>query len=291
MPEVGPVDGAIIEGGGRADRAAPTEGRLGPVTPGERRPGRRRVEHVMGTAIGVDIRDPGVPESVDDDVFAFLRDVDARFSTFRPDSEISRLGRGELREADCSPDVRRVLGLCDDIGRMSGGFFDIGRHRPDGRPDPSGLVKGWSIEEAAWLIEAAGGRDFALNAGGDVVARGEPEPGRPWRVAIRHPLRGDRVAAVLRVRDRAIATSGAYERGEHIVDPHTGRPPDGLLSVTVVGPSLACADAYATAAFAMGRAGITWVAGLAGYGAYGITTDERAIWTEEVDALLDPAAI
>lgn len=276
MPETGATGRWIVEDRARAD----------PAPPGEQRRDRRRVEHIMGTVIGVDIRDPEVPASVFDDVFAFLRDVDARFSIFRPDSEISRLGRGELREADCSPDVRRVLALCDDLGRTSGGFFDIGRHRPDGRLDPSGLVKGWSIEEAAWLIGAAGGRNFSVNAGGDVVANGEPEPGRRWRVGIRHPLEGDRIAAVLRVRDGAVATSGAYERGAHIVDPHTGLPPDGLLSVTVVGPSLARADAYATAAFAMGRAGIGWVADLPGYGALGITTDGRAIWTEEVEAVM-----
>jgi thiamine biosynthesis lipoprotein len=240
----------------------------------------------MGTIIGVDVRDLGLPPEVLDAVFAYLHDVDRRFSMFKPDSEISRLGREELTEAEASPDVRVVLELCDDLWRTSGGYFDVRTHRPDGRLDPSGLVKGWSIEEAARKIEAAGGRNFSINAGGDVVARGEPEAGRAWRVGIRHPRRADRVAAVLAIHDGAVATSGTYERGDHIIDPHTGRPPWGLLSVTVVGPSLTYADAYATTAFAMGPEGLAWVAGHGGYGAYGITPDERAIWTSEVELLL-----
>jgi thiamine biosynthesis lipoprotein len=240
----------------------------------------------MGTIVGVDVRDPGLPPELLDAVFAYLHDIDRRFSTFKPDSEISRLGRAELTVAEASPDVRAVLALCDDLCRTSGGYFDAWAHRSDGRLDPSGVVKGWSIEEAARKIEAAGGLNFSINGGGDVVARGGPEPGRAWRVGIRHPKRADRVAAVLAINDGAVATSGAYERGDHIVDPHTRRPPRGLLSVTVVGPSLTYADAYATTAFAMGPEGLAWVAGHVGYGAYGITADERVIWTSEIDLIL-----
>ena len=91
---------------------------------------------------------------------------------------------------------------------MTGGAFDARHHRADGRLDPSGFVKGWAIEEAAWLIDSAGGRNYWINAGGDIVARGEAAPGRPWRVGIRHPDQADKVAAVLAVSDRAVATSG-----------------------------------------------------------------------------------
>jgi thiamine biosynthesis lipoprotein len=246
----------------------------------------RRVEQIMGTAIGIDVRDPGVPAAALEEAFAYLRDVDARFSTYRPDSEISRLSRAELDEADCSPDVQHVLGLCDEVARTSGGAFDARRPRPDGSLDPSGLVKGWSVEEAAWIIEAAGGVNYAINAGGDVLARGEAEPGRAWRIGIRHPDRADRIAAALDVRNRAVATSGSYERGEHIIDPRSGQPPQGLRSMTVVGPSLTFADAYATAAFVMGLDGLAWVARHPGYGAYAISADGRALWTEGLDRFL-----
>ncbi len=245
-----------------------------------------RVERIMGTVFGFDVRGRGVPPSAIDQAVALLHDIDARYSTYRPDSQISRLIRGEIDPDECAADVRAVIGLCEDLRRTSAGAFDIRRHRPDGRPDPTGLVKGWAAEEAAVLLEGAGATDYAINAGGDVVARGEPEPGRAWRVGIRHPRIPDGLAAVLEVRDLAVATSGAYERGQHIVDPRTGGPPVDLASVTVVGPSPTYADAYATIAFVMGLDGLAWVAGHAGYDAYAITTDERAIWTAGIGPLL-----
>ena len=256
----------------------------GPATGTARGP--HRVAAVMGTVISIDVRDPGIPESVLDAMLARLEQIEARFSTYRPDSEISRIGRGELAEADASPEVRFVLGMCDDLHRTTGGWFDARGHRADGLLDPSGLVKGWAVEEAALLLDDAGARNYACNCGGDVIARGEPEPGRPWRVGIRHPDHVDAIARVLAVRDLAVATSGTYERGEHIRDPRTGGAPTGLHSVTVVGPSLTWADAYATTAFAMGVSGPEWVATHPGYGALAITTDRRLAWTPSVEPFL-----
>ncbi len=246
-----------------------------------------RVEHIMGTAITIDVREGALDPDDLAAAFDHLRLVDATFSPFRPDSEISRLGRGELAESDCSLDVRQVLALCDDLYRTSGGYFDARGHRPDGHPDPTAVVKGWAVEEAAWMLTEAGGRRFAINAGGDVIVRGGVDDRQPWRVGIRHPHRADRVTAVLALRDGAVATSGAYERGQHIVDPHTGLPPQELLSVSVVGPSLTYADAYATTAFAMGLDGLAWVAAHPGFDAYGITADDRVVWTPGLDGLLD----
>ena len=235
----------------------------------------------MGTAISLDLRSPAVPPAAIEAAFDHLRDIDARFSTSRADSEISRLGWGELSAADCSPDVREVLARCEELRALSRGYFDIRAHRADGRLDPSGFVKGWAVEAAARILDAAGARNYCLNAGGDVIARGEPTPGSPWRIGIRHPEIPDQVATVLEARDMAVATSGEYERGEHISDPHAGRAPDGQLSVTVVGPSLAEADAYATAAFAMGEAGLAWIATLPGYAGCMITARRRLVWTDE----------
>ena len=242
-----------------------------------------RAEPMMGTVITVDIREPNVDPAVVDSVFTWFREVDETFSTYRPGSEISRLSRGEITEPECRPEVREVLGLCAEVERRSGGAFDI---HAGGRLDPSGLVKGWSVERAAAMLQVARARNFFIGAGGDVVVRGEPAPGQPWRVGIRHPELADRVAAVLAVRDLAVATSGCYERGEHIVDPRTGQAPQGLLSVTVVGPSLTYADAFATAAFVMGKAGVTWVSGIDGYDALAITEDRRTVWTSGVDRLM-----
>lgn len=250
-----------------------------------------RVEHVMGTAIGIRVRDAGVPLTALDDAFGWFRDVDERFSTYRSESEISRIARGELPEREASLDVRQVLALCDELAAESDGFFDARHHRADDALDPSGVVKGWSVDEAALLLDAAGARNFAINAGGDILVRGEPAPGRGWRVGIRHPFITDRVARVLEVRRGAVATSAAYERGDHITVPGADEAPRELLSVTVVGPSLTYADAYATTAFAMGLAGLDWVARHPGYGVYAITADQRVLWSPAVGPLLvEPAA-
>jgi thiamine biosynthesis lipoprotein len=171
-----------------------------------------------------------------------------------------------------------VLSRCDELRAETGGYFDA-RSGSSGRLDPSGLVKGWSIDHAASLLDAAGVGNYAVNAGGDVRLRGGALPETCWRLGIQHPLERDRVAAVIESRDLAIATSGTYERGEHIVDPHTGRPPVGVLSITIVGPELGTADAYATTAFAMGARGAQWTAGLSGYEAMTILADGRVLST------------
>ena len=253
--------------------------------------GLRRVEQIMGTAIGIDVPDAAIPPAALEEAFEYLRDIDRRFSTYKPDSEISRLSRGEIGESECSEDVRQVLVLCEQIRQITEGYFDIRGHLWDGGLDPSGLVKGWSLENAGRILEAAGARNYCINGGGDIVIRGEPTPGAAWRVGIRHPLEADKLAAVLAVRGGAVATSGAYERGDHVLDPFTGRPPKGVLSITVVGPSLTYADAYATAAFAMGPTGLAWIGNLEGYYGCSITADPdgsngRIAWTPGFESLL-----
>jgi FAD:protein FMN transferase len=232
------------------------------------------VRHIMGMPIGIEVRDLGGADV--EPAFDWLRQVDATFSTYRKDSDISRLDRGELTLAECRPEVDEVLTRCAELERATGGYFSV---RAAGRLDPSGLVKGWAVAGAAERLARAGTRRFCINAGGDVVACGRPGPDRRWSVGIRHPENPGRLAAAVAVEDLAVATSGEYERGGHIVDPHTGRPPVGLLSVTIVGPDLATADAYATAAFAMGADGPAWTAGLDGYDAMCITADHRVLTT------------
>jgi thiamine biosynthesis lipoprotein len=211
----------------------------------------------MGMPVVVDVRDR-VPGAALDEVFDWFREVDARFSPYRADSDVSRLGRGELALHDAHPDVAEVYARCEELRVETDGYFDVAVVGGD----PSGYVKGWAVDRAAALLAEEGARNFAVYAGGDMVLRGGALPGPAWRVGIQHPLLADRVARVLEVRDLAVATSGAYERGEHVLDPHTGRPPGGILSVTVVGRDLGSADAYATAAFAMGAGAIAWAAGL-----------------------------
>jgi len=249
-----------------------------------------RVEAVMGTIVSIDVRDPdpGTPAIVaaTDAAVAWLHDVDARFSPFRETSEIRRLDRGTLALDDCHQDVRRVLRACEGLRRATDGAFDARGHRPGDGLDPSGYVKGWAVDESAELLVAAGARSFAVNAGGDVLVRGEPEPGRAWRVGVRDPRDAARVAAVLALRDAAVATSGLYERGGHIHDPRSGATPDAFASIAVVGPRLAVADAFATAAFAMGSPGPAWVASRPGFGVLAIDAVGVGHWSDLVEAAL-----
>jgi thiamine biosynthesis lipoprotein len=241
-----------------------------------------RIEDVMGTTVVVDVRDD-VSESSLDDVFDWLRLVDETFSTYKRDSEISRLDSGELCESDARDDVRAVLTRCGELHHETRGYFDA---YAAGTLDPSALVKGWSVDRAGELLDRAGARNYTINAGGDVLARGRALPGGAWRIGIRHPALPDAVAEVVEGNDLAVATSGAYERGAHILDPYTGAAPGGVLSVTVTGPELGTADAYATAAFAMGRDGPAWTARLAGgYEALTSLADGRVLSTPRFPAV------
>ena len=242
-------------------------------------PGLRRVEQIMGMPVVVDVRDEDADERAVESAFDWLRRVDRTFSTYTDDSEISRLNDGLLALEDACDEVREVLERCEELRAETDGYFDARAGRAHG-VDPSGYVKGWAVERAAELLHEAGLRNYAVNAGGDIRLRGRAAPEPCWRVGIQHPTERHRVAAVVEAHDLAIATSGAYARGEHVLDPHTGRPPLDVLSVTVVGRDLGTADAYATAAYAMGgRAGARWTLGLEGYQALTILAEGTVLST------------
>jgi len=247
--------------------------------------GYHHVEHVMGMAVSIDVRDDGDgasdPGSLAE-VVSWLHHVDQTFSTYIEDSPITRLGRGEIDLDAVSDEVRDILLLCEQLRDDTGGAFDaFAAPAPnDTMLDPSGVVKGWSIERAAELLERHGHANFTINAGGDIALRGRPAAAAPWRVGIRHPDQADKMAAVLEITGSiGVATSATYERGAHIVDPHTGQPTTELASVTVIGPDLTLADAYATAVFVMGVPGLEWLTGHAGYDGYAITHDATTIST------------
>jgi FAD:protein FMN transferase len=240
----------------------------------------------MGMPIVLDERD-GLDDDTIEAMWNELRRADTIFSTYKEASEISRLNRGELALEDAHPDVREVLSRCEELRVITDGYFDAGRVLEDGI-DPSGLVKGWAVDRAGELLDAAGARNYSLNAGGDIRLRGAPLPEPRWRIGIQHPRVRDKIAAVVEGNDLGVATSGAYARGEHVLDPHTGRAPAGVLSVTIVGPELATADAYATAAFAMGEAGPEWTASLGLYEAMTILADDRVLLTPGFPSVRDP---
>ena len=230
----------------------------------------RFLHTTMGIPMSIDVRDPIPPGAATavEAAFAILDAADRRFSPYRADSELSMINRGEHLVP--SPEMLEVLGLAEDARAASGGAFDC--HDPNGRLDTNGVVKGWAAQRAADALVGAGITSFCLNAGGDVVVRGAPEPGRRWHVAVRSPSSATPLA-VLAVQDAAVATSGAYERGDHIWDrrpAHTCRP---LASATVVADDLGTADVLATTLFVLGVDGIDWA--VATYGCVVLAVDER----------------
>lgn len=254
-----------------------------------RDPSHRRAEHLMGTVVSLLTPDGGADSAAADAAFEWLHEAEARFSPFRAESEVGRLMSASLEAGGRidppagrgapgpSPDLAEILELCDAVEALSDGAFDIRRHRADGAPDPTGVVKGWAVDRAGAILAAGGVVRYCLNAGGDVLARGGRAPGIPWRIGVPHPTMPGRLAVVLGAESLAVATSGTSERGRHIVDARTGTIATGLLLATVVGPTLARADAYATAAFAMGIEGLRWCESLPGYAACGVTADGQVL--------------
>jgi thiamine biosynthesis lipoprotein len=208
----------------------------------------------MGTVVSLDLRCDVGAELIAR-AFGVFDEADARFSTFRPESELSRLGRGDLAPEAASAELREVLRLGDAFARASGGVFAVWR---DGALDANGVVKGWAAQRAAELLTAGGATDFCLNAGGDLITRGVPAAGRRWQAGIRDPHDAARLLGVVVVGEGAMATSGAYERGGHIVDGRSGEASAHWSSITVLDTDLAVADVLATTAFAMGAAGPEW---------------------------------
>jgi len=234
-------------------------------------------EEVMGTVVTIDLfGDPsveGVARLVGE-ACDVLRDADDVFSTWRPDSPISRLRRGELTVEAAPAAVGEVLRRCADARTRSSGWFDP--WAMPGGVDPTGYVKGWAAQEALSRLDAPGVRGTIVNAAGDIATRGRPAPGAPFRVGIVDPSGPSRLACVVEL-DGAIATSGTYERGAHLVDPRSGEPAAAAASASVCGPDLGLCDALATAVAVSGS--VELVETLAGYEALVIGWDGGWRWT------------
>jgi thiamine biosynthesis lipoprotein len=226
---------------------------------------------VMGMPVTVCVAQAGATPDDIESVFRYFDEVDARFSPFKPDSEVRRLNRGEIAAGCESPQLREVLALAEAVKRQTIGYFDI--VRPDGELDPCGIVKGWAIRNAARMLAAKGFENFFVDAGGDIQASGKNAQGADWRVGIRSPFHPDKIVKVLVPRGQGVATSGTYLQGQHIYDPHGAELGGGqtpIVSLTIVGPDVLEADCHATAAFAMGRQGIAFIEALQGFEAYEI---------------------
>ncbi|WP_372735459.1 FAD:protein FMN transferase [Nocardioides sp.] len=245
-------------------------------------PVRRYVEHVMGMPISLALRgahtDDRLATGAWEEAVAALRDVDRVFSPFRADSFISRLDRGEIEVEDCPPEVAAVLEIGERMRLESGGAFNVWRVGPEERLtlDPSGVVKGWAVERAARPLASLPETDVCLSAGGDMVCHVAAATSPDWRVGVENPLDPTRMVAMVPIRNGGVATSGSAHRGAHVVDARTGVVPTALASVTVVAGDLTTADLDATAAFAMGGAGIEWLRDRRGRSGVVVWADGRA---------------
>jgi thiamine biosynthesis lipoprotein len=236
----------------------------------------RQTKLIMGMPITIEIADEAALEDDFDEVFSYFDYVDNKFSPYKKENELARLNAGSVAADDLSEDMCVILDLAEETKRETGGYFDV-RNRA-GLLDPSGLVKGWAVKNAADILERQGFRNFYVDAGGDIEARGRNEKGGSWTVGIRDPFASGRIVKTVRLTDRGIATSGSYERGNHIYDPHDRQNElTDIVSLTVIGPNVYEADRFATAAFAMGKADIGFIEKLEGLEGYSI--DRRGIAT------------
>lgn len=238
-------------------------------------------EPVMGTVVSFTVHGGALGERAVrralDEACRLLHRHDETFSTWKPHSPMSRLRRGEISLDEAPGEMRLVLDLCDQARQLSGGWFDP--WAMPGGVDPTGLVKGWALEEALGVLRSAGVDAALVNGGGDLASLGRPRPDESWRVGVRHPWDQAALACIVEL-DGAVATSGSYERGPHLLDPGTGRFTMAAASATVTGPSLAMADALATALAVGGDDVLARIAALEGYDGYLVGADASEASTQ-----------
>jgi len=232
---------------------------------------------IMGMPVTIEVVDSGVTAQNLDSVFAYFEYVDRKFSTYKPDSEISLINRQDLSLDQSSEDMQAIFALAEQTRLETDGYFNIDRN---GLYDPSGIVKGWAIFSAAELLRQAGFENYYVDAGGDMQVSGKNAEGQDWRVGIQNPFNPMEIVKVLSIRNCGVATSGTYVRGKHIYNPkNSDQPVTGVVSLTVIGPDIYEADRFATAAFAMGPAGINFIEQLAGFEGYMIDPLGLATYT------------
>ena len=241
-----------------------------------------RTQHeiqVWGTVVFIDVTSEADIDPAIVKVNQYVNQVDEIFSTYKENSIISQLRRNEIAIEQCPPEVIEVWNLCAFVKELTQGAFDPWAIK--GGFDPSGLVKGWAADRCAEILLAAGAEHIQVNAAGDLALRGGFAPSQPWSIGVINPDNRLEVLQTFDIENGAIATSGTYERGAHINDPHTGLIAIGAKSSTVIGPKGAITEALATALRVAGRAGGIWFTTpeLSEYSAWVIDRHENVAWS------------
>jgi thiamine biosynthesis lipoprotein len=246
----------------------------------------RQSRLIMGMPVLLEIIGNDVPQSAYDRIFDYFTGVDERFSTYKEGSEISRINRGEIIESEYSREMQEIFRLAKQTESDTRGYFSI--HTPTGTIDPSGLVKGWAIQNAADSLNADGYQDFYIEIAGDIQTKGKTNEGKEWSLGIRSPFNVNEIVKVIYPRGAGVATSGNYVRGDHIYNPHGPAQPAQYVSLTVIGPNIYEADRFATAAFAMGASGMSFLESLEGFAAYSIDPYGMALMTSNFETYTQP---
>jgi len=230
---------------------------------------------IMGMPIILIAPDKSVANENIEEVFSFFTYVDKMYSPFIESSLVSRIRRGEVGEPEYPDELREILAIAKQTKRDTNGYFNVW-HKGDF--DPSGIVKGWAIAEAAKILGKYSD-NFYIEAGGDIQVGGVNEGGYPWQIGIRNPFDRHQNIKVVALKDSAVATSGTAIRGQHIYDPVDNKKLDEVVSISVITSNIIDADRMATAAFAMGAKGIYFIEQLDGYEACAVMADKTTITT------------
>lgn len=238
----------------------------------------KQTRQIMGMPITIEIAEI-VDRKIFTTIFDYFKAVDKQFSPYKKTSEVGLINQGKLKTAHYSKEMKQIITLAKKTTHQTNGYFDIYNNEAF---DPSGIVKGWAIHNASKLLKQHGIKNFSIEAGGDIQVSGKNSQGKNWQVGIRNPFKGDEIVKVIEVSSNGIATSGNYERGEHIYNPK-GRLLDDVVSITVIGKNIYEADRFATAAFAMGAKGIEFIDAINGLEGYAINRQGIARLTSGFD--------
>lgn len=231
----------------------------------------------MDMPISIELVDKHANEQDIEAIYDYFTHIDNQFSTFKSMSEISRINAGELQPDAYSPQMKNILLLCEQTKQETNGYFDISHN---GTLDPSGLVKGWAIQNAAAMLRTKGYKNFYVDAGGDIQVSGYNKEHKPWSIGIRNPFNRNEIVKVVHLTNHGIATSGTAIRGNHIYNPHAPRQTHhDITSTTVIAPNVYDADRMATAAFIMGTQGIQFIEHLPQFECYMIDQHGNATYT------------
>ncbi len=231
----------------------------------------------MGMPITIEVVDKFVTEADIDQIYSYFKYIDQKFSTYKNNSEITLINKGQIKKSRFSKDMKKVFKLSEKTNQETSGFFNI---KQNSKYDPSGIVKGWAVWNASRILKRKGFKNFYINAGGDIQSFGRNKFEKPWIVGIRNPFKTKEIVKAVRPKNKGIVTSGTYERGHHIYNPKSGQKASGdIVSLTVIGPNIYEADRFATAAFAMGEKGINFIENLKGFEGYTIDSNGIATYT------------